>query len=99
MLVYGLEYMEEPVVESSFLLRLREMRMRMEAMTATIRMSPAIAMPMANVLGERQKVLGSATTSSRTGVRVSDAPSGSGTFCKVTRLLLSITVVLSLAKK
>lgn len=70
--------MDEPVVESSFLLRRREISMRMEAMTATIKMRPAMAMPMAKVFGERQKVLGSSTTSSLRGVSVSEAPSGSG---------------------
>lgn len=66
------------MVESSFLLRRREMRIRMDAMTAIMRMRPAMAIPMAKVLGERQKVLGSSSTSSFTGDRVSDAPSGSG---------------------
>ena len=73
------------MVESSFLLRRLEIRMRIDAMTAIMRMRPAIAMPMAKVFGERQKVLGSSSTSSFTGDNESDAPSGSGSCGKTSR--------------
>lgn len=76
------------MVESSFLLRRREMRMRIDAMTAIMRMRPAMAIPMAKVLGDKQKVLGSSSTSSLIGDSVSDAPSGSGS-CKKDWLVYS----------
>ena len=52
--------MEEPVVERFFLLRL-DTRIMMAMTTAVIKMRPAMAIPMAKLLCEMQKVFGSYT--------------------------------------
>ena len=48
---------------SSFRLLLREMRTRMAAITAIMRIKPAIAIPMANVFGDKQNLSGSSSSS------------------------------------
>jgi len=56
--VYGPLYIEDPVVERFFLL-LFDTRIMIATTTAVMRISPAMAIPIAKLLWEMQNVFGS----------------------------------------